>query len=81
MISRLLEEIGFIPEWRGSESSFVLKALASVNGYSTSRTRAAPSTSWGARFVPLIARLKARTGHLVDRGAVFTPQGGLDPQS
>jgi len=32
MISRLLNEIGFIPAWRGSESGFVTKTLANVNG-------------------------------------------------
>lgn len=32
MISRLLNEIGFTPAWRGSDPSFVTKALANVNG-------------------------------------------------
>ncbi len=32
MISRLLNEIGFAPAWRGSESGFVTKTLANVNG-------------------------------------------------
>ncbi|MDQ6926156.1 MAG: hypothetical protein M3154_07955 [Candidatus Eremiobacteraeota bacterium] len=32
MISRLLSEIGFAPAWRGSESGFVTKTLANVNG-------------------------------------------------
>ena len=32
MISRLLNEIGFAPAWSGSESGFVTKTLANVNG-------------------------------------------------
>ena len=32
MISRLLNEIGFAPAWRGSEAGFVTKTLANVNG-------------------------------------------------
>jgi len=32
MISRLLNEIGFTPAWRGTESGFVTKTLANVNG-------------------------------------------------
>jgi two-component system NtrC family sensor kinase len=32
MISRLLNEIGFTPSWRGSDSGFVTKTLANVNG-------------------------------------------------
>ncbi len=32
MISRLLSEIGFAPAWRGSETGFVTRTLANVNG-------------------------------------------------
>ena len=32
MISRLLNEIGFTPDWQGPGSGFVTKTLASVNG-------------------------------------------------
>jgi two-component system NtrC family sensor kinase len=32
MISRLLHEIGFTPAWRGTDSGFVTKTFANVNG-------------------------------------------------
>jgi transcriptional regulator with XRE-family HTH domain len=119
MIARLLEEIGFMPNWRGSEPNFVVQTLSSVNGifYVPDAGRAVddlgrkiiPATTFvesyglktvfgfggsyegrsmflsavafcrdeipraqAARFVPLIARLKARTEHLLDRGAIFS---------
>ena len=125
MISRLLDEIGFVPQWRGSETSFTLQTHTSVNGifYVQDAGSAVddlgrkiiPDTDFverygvktvfgfggsydgtsmiltavafcrheipraqAARFVPLIARFKARTGHLVDRGAILTPEGKPD---